>query len=103
DARGGRAGGGGEREIEGARELTAGAAAEPDRGDAALPARLNGAEHARRFAARRDGERHVALLTEGTDLPGEHLLVAVVVGDRRQGGRVGGERDRRQGLPLVDE
>jgi hypothetical protein len=53
-------------------------------------------EHVRRVAAGGDGEQDVAGLAEREHLLGEDLLVVVVVGDRREGGRVGGQRHRRQ-------
>src|SRR5207249_9138902 len=69
----------------------------------ALAARLDGAEYARRAAARRDGQRHVAALAERAHLPGEHLLVAIVIRDCGEGGRVGGERHGRKRRPFARE
>src|SRR5690606_8342126 len=82
-------------------EVTAGAARQPHHRDAARAARVYGLQHARRAAARRDRERDVAALAERLDLANEHLLVAVVVGDGRQRRRVGGERDGRDGGPIL--
>src|SRR6185437_1639929 len=45
-------------------------------------------------------EQHVAAPAQALDLTGKHLLIAVVIGDRRQRRSVGRERDRRVSRPV---
>src|SRR5205823_7401756 len=103
DAGGVRGGRDPETHLDHGRQRPAVAAGQADRPHLALAARLDGAEHARRAAARRDRQRHVAALAERTHLPGEHLLVAVVVGDGGEGGGIGGERHGRERRPFARE
>src|SRR5439155_13356988 len=48
-------------------------------------------------------ERDVAGIAERFDLPGEHLLISVVVADRGHDTRIGGERHRSERAPLALE
>jgi hypothetical protein len=68
-------------------------AGEPDHAHPSPARGLDGEHHVLRRAARRDRDQHVARAAERLDLAREHLLVAVVVRDRGQRRRVGGERD----------
>src|SRR5690606_10206879 len=54
---------------------------------------LNSLHHVRGVAAGGDRQQHVTGLSQGADLLGEYLLVAVVVGNRGDGGAVGGQGD----------
>ena len=66
--------------------------------DGDKPALARGAErrqNVRRFAGRGQRQQHVAALAQALDLPREHLLETVVVGDRGQRRGVGGQRNRR--------
>ena len=58
---------------------------------------IDGAQDIARVAAGGNGQQHVAGLSERGDLLGEHLVKIVIVGDRRQRGRICRQRDRRQG------
>ena len=40
-------------------------------------------------------------MPEGVDLPGKNLAVAIIVGNRRQGHRIGIEADGRIAVPLM--
>ena len=70
-------------------------AGERDDAHLALVRGVDGRDHVGRIARCRDREQHVALGAERPHLLGEHLLERIVVGDRRQQRRVGGQRDRR--------
>ena len=66
--------------------------------DRLQPARLRvlqAREHVRGRAARRNADRDIAGPSKRLDLPHEDAIEAVVVGDRRHGCRVGGQRHRR--------
>jgi len=49
------------------------------------------------LTAGRKGEEDISLLPEGTHLPGEYLLKAIVVADGRQAGSIHRKRQSRQG------
>lgn len=64
---------------------------------------FEGAKDVRRPAGGRDAEEDVAALAEPEDLALEHLLVTIVIADRGDDGRVGGERDGGQGRAVEEE
>ena len=69
-----------------------------------IPAALAARAAARMFgrsAARRDREEHVARRADRLDLSREHPVGPVVVGDRRQGRCVRGQRDRAHRRPRM--
>ncbi len=76
---------------------------ERPRGDVEPGCRLDGAEQVGALAARGQQHQHVPGAPMGADLPGEHLLVSVVVGDgrHRRGLRV--QRDGRKRHALAVE
>ena len=90
-------------DVPGRQKFTDAAAAlagEGDHAHLALVRGLDGGDHVARVAGRRDPEQHVALGAERPHLLREYLLERVVVGDRREQRRVGGQGDRRQLRPL---
>src|SRR3990167_456376 len=76
-----------------AKPLTTG---EGHHGHLAVVSGLDGLDHVSGVAAGRNCQEHVARLTEGTNLLGEYLVVAVIVGDRGDGRAVSGQCDGRQ-------
>ena len=89
--------------VGGAPQRAAVRAGEADRRQAAPAGRLEAGEHVRRAAARGDPDRDVARGAERLHLAREDAVVAVVVGDRRDGGGVVGERQGRERAPLGEE
>ncbi len=64
---------------------------------------LDGLNNVRRIAAGGNRQQHIARLTQRTNLFGEDFVVAVVVGNRGDGGGVGGQRDSGQARSLALE
>ena len=58
-------------------------------------------QNVRRTAGGRQRQQHVAAPAEALDLAREHLLEAVIVGDRGQRRGVGGQRDRGVAGPIL--
>src|SRR5258708_31624108 len=70
----------------------------------ALAARgLDRAQDVAAVAARRDGEQHVAFAPVSGDLAGKDLVVAGVVADRGERGRVRVEGEGGERLPIAEE
>src|SRR5690606_38142681 len=74
---------------------------ERDDDEVALAGDLDGSDDVRRVSARRDRDEDVAFASERAHLAREHLLEGVVVGDRGEDRRIGGERDRGELGPLA--
>src|SRR5499427_1680445 len=78
-------------------------AREGDREQPELAGRLDRADQVRRVAARAEQEGHVAVPRQHAELVGEDGGKVAVVRDRGDQGLVGGERERRQRPPLLDD
>ncbi len=85
------------------KHLAAAVAAVPDRRDAHLPRLLQTLQDIFRVARCADGHKHIALLSQRLDLPLEDVVVAVVIADRRDDGRIRRQRDRSQRRPVHRE
>ena len=71
-------------------------AGEADGDQSALARRAQRRQNVRRAARSGERQQHVAAPAQALDLPREHLLEAVIVGDRGQRRGVGGQRDARR-------
>ena len=76
-------------------------AGEADGDKPALARKAKRRQNIRRFAGGGQRHQHVAALAEPFDLPREHLLETVIVGDRGQRRGVGGQRKRRVTGPVL--
>src|SRR5690606_27138784 len=84
-------------------EAAAVAPREREHAHAAAMGGLDGAQDAGGIPAGADRDEHVALASEAAHLAREDFVVCVVVGDRGEDGRVGGECDGRQRLAFALE
>lgn len=62
-----------------------------------LPSGLEGFDQIRRIATRGEHHQRIPWTSESLDLPGEHPVIAVVIGDARQRSRIGTETQGRHG------
>src|SRR5665213_164644 len=83
-------------DIREAGELTPRLAGEADCANANFLCRIERLDHIGAVAARGEADKHIALPADTAQLAGEHFVISIIVGDRRQGGRVHCKGERRE-------